>query len=252
MTECSVEDGSQHSRTLYPLRRGMCQRHYLQYKKSIEWRSRYPLRGKSPTKKDILSHVGWNVVQRDTPFADGPCWEWRGNRECGGYGRFSMNGKKVKTHRAAYETWVGPIPEGMVVRHMCDNPPCINPEHLKLGTPKDNARDREEHGRDKNGNQRFSDEDILEIARLGLEGVSTKEIADRFSCSLSHVQRVISGSVRKDLPRRTKSRTRLGWDNVRYIRSPEGMSEQNVVLAHRFGVDPSVISAVKHNRKWIE
>ena len=163
-----------------------------------------------------------------------------------------MTGKMVKAHRAAYETWVGPIPEGLVVRHMCDNPPCINPEHLRTGTYLENNHDMILHGRDKNGNQRFSDEDILEIARLGLEGVSTKEIADRFSCSLSHVQRVISGSVRKDLPRRTKSRTKLGWDNVKYIRSPEGMSEQNVVLACRFGVDPSVISAVKHNRRWVE
>lgn len=204
MTECSVEDGTQHSRTLYPLRRGMCQRHYLQYKKSVEWRSRYPLRGKSPTKKDILSHVGWNVVQRDTPFADGPCWEWRGNRECGGYGRFSMNGKKVKTHRAAYETWVGPIHEGMVVRHMCDNPPCINPEHLELGTQKDNMRDRDERGRhtpvrgEKHGCAKLTWDNVNEIRSLWSTGNYTrKQLAEDFGVALTTIDKVVRNKTWK-------------------------------------------------------
>jgi len=68
-----------------------------------------------------------------------------------GYGSVRRNGKKVGKHRAAYEDAYGPIPEGegyhgTVVRHTCDNRNCINPEHMVLGTQKDNVRDAMERG----------------------------------------------------------------------------------------------------------
>ena len=71
------------------------------------------------------------------------CWLWTGNREPTGYGRFSQE----KAHRASYRIHHGAIPAGLVVRHKCDNPPCVNPAHLELGTLADNNRDRHERGR---------------------------------------------------------------------------------------------------------
>jgi hypothetical protein len=71
------------------------------------------------------------------------CWEWQArSRHEFGYGMF-FDGESVKTaHSVAYSWWVGPIPQGMVVRHfVCGNPPCCNPSHLRLGTPADNYRD---------------------------------------------------------------------------------------------------------------
>lgn len=75
------------------------------------------------------------------------CWEWTGPLLHNGYGRFHINGKQVKAHRASYEEHKGPIPEGLLVCHACDNRKCINPEHLWLGTAKDNAVDRQLKGR---------------------------------------------------------------------------------------------------------
>ena len=77
------------------------------------------------------------------------CIEWTGARDSKGYGNKNIAGKYFKTHRLAY-AWVnGPIPDGMWVLHKCDNPPCCNPDHLFLGTHKDNMRDMKEKGRAK-------------------------------------------------------------------------------------------------------
>lgn len=70
-----------------------------------------------------------------------------------GYGRINVNGKRVGAHRFAYETAIGPIPEGLCVCHRCDNPSCVRPEHLFAGTDKDNAQDRQQKGR--SGFQRY-------------------------------------------------------------------------------------------------
>lgn len=77
------------------------------------------------------------------------CWEWA--RSCGssGYGSFSnpFTKKKQPAHRFAYETEVGPIPDGMIICHHCDNPKCVRPEHLFLGTAADNTADMIAKGR---------------------------------------------------------------------------------------------------------
>jgi len=77
------------------------------------------------------------------------CWLWRGDRTTrDGYGRVRRTcGRKVLTHRLAYEAFVGPIPAGMRVLHRCDTPACFNPEHLFLGTDVDNMRDMAAKGR---------------------------------------------------------------------------------------------------------
>lgn len=66
-----------------------------------------------------------------------------------GYGDFWLNGDMVLAHRAAYELLVGPIPDGMRVLHRCDNPPCVNPEHLWVGTDADNVADMVRKGRNR-------------------------------------------------------------------------------------------------------
>lgn len=70
------------------------------------------------------------------------CWIWTGSRNEAGYGIFLLPGEiPVRAHRYLYEREIGPIPEGIILMHSCDNPPCVNPAHLRPGTHGDNIRD---------------------------------------------------------------------------------------------------------------
>ncbi len=90
-------------------------------------------------------------VKRGKPNA---CWEWQGTRDPQGYGFCRTGDTKrhyAKAHRLAYIEWVGPIPRGKLVMHKCDNPPCCNPKHLKLGTHGQNRADCVAKGRQARG-----------------------------------------------------------------------------------------------------
>lgn len=75
------------------------------------------------------------------------CWEWQGARTNGGYGRLKYKNQAWMAHRFSYVLHKGPIPEGLVIMHKCDNPCCINPEHLMAGTQKQNMEDCKAKGR---------------------------------------------------------------------------------------------------------
>ena len=78
------------------------------------------------------------------------CWEWTGWRNWAGYGYLGAvrgRGKLLGAHRVSYELNIGPIPHGLHVMHRCDNPPCVRPDHLELGTRSDNMSDAGRKGR---------------------------------------------------------------------------------------------------------
>lgn len=85
----------------------------------------------------------WSKVQR-SPTG---CWEWTRYRDRKGYGRFNVNNTPRLAHRVAWEVTYGAVPDGMCVLHRCDNPPCVNPDHLWLGVVADNQRDMARKGR---------------------------------------------------------------------------------------------------------
>ena len=84
----------------------------------------------------------WEKVWRTSS-----CWIWLGSRDNGGYGTFHFKGKLVRAHRFSWELINGPIPNNKLILHKCDNPPCINPNHLYVGDYKDNMRDAQLRGR---------------------------------------------------------------------------------------------------------
>jgi len=131
-----------------------------------------------------------------------------GRRDRGGYGHIQCGSRRggVKrgprqTHRVAYELTFGPIPEGQVVRHKkCDNPPCCNPAHLRLGTQADNIADMVAAGRQsfgaRNPNAKLTDADVIAI-RSGQSSETTAELAQRFGVSQSLISQIRGGSLWK-------------------------------------------------------
>lgn len=103
-------------------------------------------------RKSVASLTGrfWAKVERRGPDE---CWPWTGWTTSQGYGVIGLGGRDEKAHRAAWIVTRGPIPRGLVIRHTCDNPPCVNPTHLLLGTQLDNIRDRVERGRSAKTNE---------------------------------------------------------------------------------------------------
>jgi hypothetical protein len=144
------------------------------------------------------------------------CWEWKSTISGGRYGSISMGGRVKSAHRTAYELTFGEIPEGMLVCHRCDNPRCVNPTHLFIGTPKDNSQDCIAKGRkktmpgaanpmygkfgEKHHNSIISDADALEIKRLYLAGgIFQEEIARKYNVTQGFVSGIVTGRTRPHL-----------------------------------------------------
>ncbi len=93
----------------------------------------------------------WNKVDRQKPDE---CWNWTGSKSCGGYGNWWADKKKIRAHRLAWQITNGTISPGQLCLHKCDNPSCVNPSHLYIGTHKDNMRDKLQRFRRPDHNKR--------------------------------------------------------------------------------------------------
>lgn len=127
------------------------------------------------------------------------CWPWEGNRDIEGYGRLKIYVPKnvVKAHRQMWVFTFGDIPQGQVVRHKCDNPPCVNPSHLELGSSVDNRMDAVKRGRaakgEQNGLSKLTEIEVLAIRQLHREGFNNEEIAVGFGVRRTSIRSILLG-----------------------------------------------------------
>lgn len=135
----------------------------------------------------------WAKVEK-TPT----CWIWHGAQAGGGYGICTIGGKNYSAHRLSWEWANGkPVPTGQVLLHKCDQPLCVNPEHLTPGTQQNNVSDRVNKGRSArgkdNGRARLKKKDVKRIKSLRNKGWTESAIAKLFGVGRSTISNILHG-----------------------------------------------------------
>lgn len=217
---CAV-DGCDNGGTL---RRGMCGKHYERWRRNGDPMKLYTPKSTGPCTIDGCANVGglrrglcrkhyrkWLeygdplAPDHPAPVADrlnarldksGDCWIWTGHKKASGHAQINRNGKHEYAHRIAWELANGPIPEGMQICHKCDNPPCCNPDHLFLGTQRDNMADKVSKGRQIRGSaagkSNLTERDVVIIRERHAAGETFKLIARDYDVTDAAVRHIVN------------------------------------------------------------
>lgn len=173
----------------------------MREQRTIEGRSWPQPPPRSASLSDRFFYVGFEIEP------DG-CWRWLGSRHTG-YGKLKVRGRRYFAHRLSYELHYGAIPDGMLIRHTCDNPICVNPDHLVPGSNLDNARDK----RDRRRSSSFANGYWQGTCRSGKHEISSladlyhHEKSDRYAC-----RKCRADADRKSRERRRLATVTIGWD----------------------------------------
>lgn len=147
-------------------------------------------------KKRFYSKIDWTKVKDK----ENDCWEWGARMTTGGYGQFWVNGNE-RAHAVSFVMHHHKVvPDGMVIRHKCDNRRCVNPNHLELGTQLENMADMVQRGRQKTNV--LSEEDVYEILDEHHRGKSAYKIAATRRLGTSTVNAILHGRSWKHVKER--------------------------------------------------
>jgi hypothetical protein len=124
------------------------------------------------------------------------CWVWKAGCSGDGYGAFKVDGHQVSAHRFAWELWhAEEIPSDMQVLHKCDNPICVSPTHLFLGTVADNMADKAAKQRsplgEKNPKAKLTKQDVLSIRHCAERGIPQKALAKAYGVNILAINRIV-------------------------------------------------------------
>jgi Mor family transcriptional regulator len=197
------------------------------------------------------------------------CWIWAAFIAPNGYGLFYDGERDVGAHRYSYAAYVGQIPQGLIVRHKCDVPACVRPDHLHLGTQAENIQDKITKKRQskgaKIGNAKLTEDQIVALRSAYEAGASGHALATQFSISPAHVYKILRGQLwahvngaQPDLvtARRTeyvgqnRTQSKLNDSKVREIRQLFANGASGLELAERYGVSASLINGVVSGKRW--
>lgn len=132
---------------------------------------------------------------------EGDCWLYK-NSSSGEYSKIRWKMKWYSAHRVSYEIHIGEIPKGKWICHNCDTPKCVNPEHLFVGSAKENRKDAVNKKRvpvgEKNHFSKFTDIQVEEIRSLKKEGFTYERLTRIFNCSFIYVNKILKNKIRKE------------------------------------------------------
>lgn len=186
------------------------------------------------------------------------CWEWR-KINLQGYGRFHFNGTSMFAHRFSYELFKGTIPENLLIRHLCNNPRCVNPKHLEIGTQQDNMNDKVSANRQaKGGKHGMAVLDEKQVVEIYQSSESNYVLANLYKVTPQMISYIRSNKSWTDLTGhlncgRVENRGQdckesiLTEEQARYVLQS---SEPHTTLALKFGVSNSTIWDLRNNKTW--
>lgn len=204
----------------------------------------------------------WSKVDKNGPLPDqsnphykglGPCWVWTAGKRAR-YGKFSVGGRELPSHRFSYILAHGPIPHdgsyhGGCVCHRCDNPSCVNPTHLFLGSSGDNARDREQKGRGGShltkGLRHYSRRIPEVMSRGAAHSAILQRVAARGDAhgSRTHPEKWFHGEDHIN--------AKLTTEQVLEIRSISAKKEASqTAIGAMFGVSRSLVAMIVSRKRW--
>lgn len=221
----------------------------------------------------MLNDRFWTKVDRYHPSG---CWVWLANRNNKGYGLFRPGGTLPKelAHRLSYAEANGQIPKGSLILHSCDNPACVNPDHLRVGDHKANTADMDSRGRRNNNtpkgeancNARMTADAVVRLRLRYVAGDPLSDLVREFGCSENALPDYTTGrswkhvlgvngcptldELRAEGARRRRNNAKVTVQDAADIRAALASGETGRSVAARYGIHKATVSDIKLGKIW--